>query len=81
MANGTPMGRRVTATSDRRTGARTVPPSEGEHEVRERVVAGDDTALREVYDQYSSFVYGLAVRVIGDMRAAEDVSQEVFVSF
>jgi len=81
VANGTPMGRRVTATSDRRTGARTVPPSGWEHEVRERVVAGDDTALREVYDQYSSFVYGLAVRVLGDMRAAEDVSQEVFVSF
>src|SRR6185312_13508699 len=34
-----------------------------------------------VYDQYSSFVYGLAVRVIGDQRAAEDVSQDVFVGF
>jgi RNA polymerase sigma-70 factor (ECF subfamily) len=49
--------------------------------VRERVVAGDDVALREVYDQYSSFVYGLAARVVGDPRAAEDVSQDVFVSF
>ena len=49
--------------------------------MRERVVAGDDAALREVYDQYASFVYGLAVRVIGDHRAAEDVSQDVFVSF
>jgi RNA polymerase sigma factor (sigma-70 family) len=81
VANGTPMGRTVTASSDRRTGVRTVPPSGWELDVRERVVAGDDTALREVYDQYSSFVYGLAARVIGDMRAAEDVSQDVFVSF
>jgi len=81
VANGTPMGRTVTASSDRRTGERTVPPSGWEHEVRDRVVAGDDTALREVYDQYSSFVYGLAVRVIGDQRAAEDVSQDVFVAF
>ena len=81
MANGTPMGRTVTASSDRRTGERTVPPSGWEHEVRDRVVAGDDTALREVYDQYSSFVYGLALRVIGDPRAAEDVSQDVFVAF
>jgi RNA polymerase sigma factor (sigma-70 family) len=81
VANGTPMGRTVTASSDRRTGERTVPPSGWEHEVRDRVVAGDDTALREVYDQYSSFVYGLAVRVIGDTRAAEDVSQDVFVAF
>ena len=48
--------------------------------MRDRVVAGDDTALREVYDQYASFVYGLAVRVIGDHRAAEDVSQDVFVA-
>ena len=60
MANGTPMGRTVTASSDRRTAERTVPPSGWEHEVRDRVVAGDDAALREVYDQYSSFVYGLA---------------------
>ena len=58
-----------------------MPPSGWEADVRDRVVAGDDTALREVYDQYASFVYGLAVRVIGDHRAAEDVSQDVFVSF
>jgi RNA polymerase sigma factor (sigma-70 family) len=71
----------VTASADRRAAARSVLPSGWEGAVRDRVVAGDDTALREVYDQYSSFVYGLAVRVIGDTRAAEDVSQDVFVSF
>ncbi len=48
--------------------------------VRERLCAGDDRALNEVYDQFASFVYGLALRVIGDTRAAEDVSQDVFVS-
>src|SRR2546430_5336829 len=40
---------------------------------------GDEDALGEIYDQYSSFVFGLAQRVIGDPRAAEDVSQEVFL--
>jgi RNA polymerase sigma-70 factor (ECF subfamily) len=50
-----------------------------EHSVCERMAAGDHSALGEVYDQYSSFVYGLALRVIGDARAAEDVSQDVFV--
>src|SRR5215510_16530104 len=50
-----------------------------ELDVRERLVAGDDAALGEVYDQFSSLVYGLALRVIGDARAAEDVSQDVFV--
>src|SRR3954447_21333284 len=75
------MGSLVTASANRRAPARTVPPSEWESEVRERVVAGDDLALREVYDQYASFVYGIAARVIGDPRAAEDVSQDVFVHF
>jgi RNA polymerase sigma-70 factor (ECF subfamily) len=58
-----------------------VPSSNWERDVRDRVSAGDDTALREVYDQYASFVYGIAVRVIRDPRAAEDVSQDVFVGF
>jgi len=51
-----------------------------EHGMRERVVAGDHAALSEVYDQFAPFVYGLAARVIGDRRAAEDVTQEVFLS-
>jgi RNA polymerase sigma factor (sigma-70 family) len=75
------MGSSVTASADRRTPPRTVPPTGWEADVRDRVVAGDDAALREVYDQYASFVYGLAARVIGDARAAEDVSQDVFVCF
>src|SRR5262245_33723940 len=53
--------------------------SDWERAVRDRLASGDDSALGEVYDQYSSFVYGLAVRVIGDTRAAEDVSQDVFL--
>ena len=55
------------------------PLSDWELDVRERLIAGDDAALGEVYDQFSSLVYGLAYRVIGDSRAAEDVSQDVFV--
>src|SRR6476469_3685514 len=48
--------------------------------VRKRMASGDESALSEVYDQFASFVYGLALRVIGDPRAAEDVSQDVFVT-
>lgn len=59
---------------------RHVEPSSWEPDVRHRLVAGDDAALAEVYDQFSSFVYGLALRVIGDPRAAEDIVQDVFVS-
>ena len=59
--------------------ARVVRSSGWERGVRERMIVGDDAALGEIYDQYASFVYGLALRVIGDVRAAEDVCQDVFV--
>jgi RNA polymerase sigma-70 factor (ECF subfamily) len=48
--------------------------------VRDRLVARDPGALSELYDQFGSYVFGLAVRVIGDRHAAEDVAQEVFLS-
>ena len=48
--------------------------------VRDRLVARDPAALSEVYDQFGSYVFGLAARVIGDRHAAEDVTQEVFLS-
>jgi RNA polymerase sigma factor (sigma-70 family) len=60
-------------------GAARAVPSGWEAEIGRRLRAGDEAALGEVYDQYASFVYGLALRVIGEQRGAEDVSQEVFV--
>jgi RNA polymerase sigma-70 factor (ECF subfamily) len=59
---------------------RDVRPSQWERTTRDRLIAGEEGALNEIYDQFSSFVYGLALRVIGDARAAEDVSQDVFVT-
>jgi RNA polymerase sigma-70 factor, ECF subfamily len=47
--------------------------------VCERLVAGDESALGELYDQFSSLVYGLAARVTRDWAAAEDITQDVFV--
>jgi RNA polymerase sigma factor (sigma-70 family) len=46
----------------------------------ERLAAGDETALAELYDRYAGFVYGLALRTSANRQAAEDVTQEVFVS-
>ena len=63
-----------------RQAGRDVRPSEWERTTRDRLIAGEEGALNEIYDQFSSFVYGLALRVIGDARAAEDASQDVFVS-
>jgi RNA polymerase sigma-70 factor (ECF subfamily) len=48
--------------------------------VRDRLVAREPSALSDLYDQFGSYVFGLAVRVIGDRHAAEDVTQEVFLS-
>lgn len=51
-----------------------------EGEVRERLLARDETALGELYDQFGSYVYGLAARVTRDPKAAEDLTQDVFLA-
>lgn len=45
----------------------------------ERIRSGDETAMEDMYDRYSGIVYGVALRVLGDTSAAEDVLQEVFL--
>lgn len=40
---------------------------------------GDQGAMADLYDRYSSVVYAVALRVLGDTGAAEDVLQEVFL--
>jgi len=41
--------------------------------------SGDEKAIAELYDRYSSVVYSVALRVLGDTGAAEDVLQDVFM--
>src|SRR5580700_5944105 len=41
--------------------------------------SGDQGAMAEVYDRYSSIVYAVALRVLQDAGAAEDVLQDVFM--
>jgi RNA polymerase sigma-70 factor (ECF subfamily) len=43
-----------------------------------RLVDGDDSALADVYDDYSALVYGLARSVSHDEQIARDVTQDVF---
>jgi len=41
--------------------------------------SSDENAIALLYDRYSSIVYSVALRVLADTGAAEDVLQEVFM--
>jgi RNA polymerase sigma-70 factor (ECF subfamily) len=43
-----------------------------------RVAEGDQAALGELYDDTSQLIYGLALRILSDATAAEEVSLEVY---
>lgn len=43
------------------------------------VRSGDQQAMGALFDRYSSLVYSVALRVLGDTGAAEDILQEVFM--
>jgi RNA polymerase sigma-70 factor, ECF subfamily len=41
--------------------------------------SGEENAMAQLYDRYSPIVYSVALRVLADTGAAEDVVQEVFL--
>jgi RNA polymerase sigma-70 factor (ECF subfamily) len=43
-----------------------------------QVASGDSGALEVLYDRHASTVFGIALKVIGEQGAAEDVLQETF---
>lgn len=44
-----------------------------------RIARGDDDAFAMLYDRFSTAVYSLALRMLGDRPAAEETTQEVFL--
>jgi RNA polymerase sigma-70 factor, ECF subfamily len=62
-----------------RSAAVTTDSDRWEHLLIQRIIAGDDSALAAVYDQYSPLVFGVAVNLVGAGYAG-DVCQEVFLS-
>lgn len=47
--------------------------------LRQRLVAGDDAALAEAYDEHAGLVYRVALRIAGDRTVAEDITQDTFL--
>ena len=46
----------------------------------EGIAYGNETALALLYQRYGGLTYSLAVRIVGDLHAAEDVVQESFLN-
>src|SRR5271165_5376218 len=44
-----------------------------------RIRVGEQQAMSELYDRYSKVVYAVALRVLQDAAAAEDVLQDIFL--
>ena len=43
------------------------------------LAGGEIEALERLYDRYSSLVFSVGLRVLGDRQLAEDVTQDVFL--
>jgi RNA polymerase sigma-70 factor (ECF subfamily) len=52
---------------------------ESDEEVIDRIARGDREAVRTLYHRYGRLVYGLALQVVGESSAAEEVAQDVFM--
>jgi RNA polymerase sigma factor (sigma-70 family) len=48
--------------------------------LRDRLIFGDEAAFIDLYERFSCLVFTIAARVTRDSRAAEDVTQEVFLA-
>src|SRR5215467_11725850 len=48
-------------------------------EIIARIYSGDEGAMALLYDRYSPVVYAVALRVLSDNSAAEDILQDVFM--
>ena len=57
------------------------PPTDAElMHLLDRIAAHDEAALKTLYEQTSSKLFGLALRVLGHRDWAEDVLQEAFIT-
>ncbi|GAB2753989.1 sigma-70 family RNA polymerase sigma factor [Streptomyces bullii] len=53
-------------------------PPRWDRKMQQRLAHGEAAALGELYDRFASLVHGLAHRVLGDERAADAITRDVF---
>lgn len=53
-------------------------PPRWDRKMQQRLARGEAAALGELYDRFASLVHGLAQRVLGDERAADGITRDVF---
>jgi RNA polymerase sigma-70 factor (ECF subfamily) len=53
-------------------------PPRWDRKMQQRLARGEAAALGEFYDRFASLVHGLAHTVLGDERAADTLTREVF---
>lgn len=49
-----------------------------DQDLMEAIAQGDEAALGQLYDRYSGLVYSVALRVLRDTGAADEILQDVF---
>ncbi len=53
-------------------------PPRWDRKMQQRLARGEAAALGELYDRFASLVHGLAHTVLGDERAADGITRDVF---
>jgi RNA polymerase sigma-70 factor, ECF subfamily len=54
-------------------------PDDDDQTLLRRAATGDTAALGQLYDRYVNQVFSLALRIIGDRGAAEEITQDTFL--